>query len=266
MNWKDLFPKENRYFETDNGILYCGDCLEIMPKFSKKVFDAIITDPPYGITACKWDVVIPFEDMWKCLKKIRKNRTPIVLFGSEPFSSYLRISNIKEYKYDWVWIKSRILGHLVAKYRPLEQKEVISVFGKGRINYYPIKVKRNKTRIDKRKGENGSCQHLNFKNKVDRIAVYVDKFPTTVLFFKSEHNVGFYTHPTKKPLLLLEYLVKTYTNKGDLVLDFTCGSGTTLVACEKLNRRWIGIEIKEKYCEISKNRILKESKQKRLFL
>jgi len=128
--WKNKFPKENIYFETNNGILYCGDCLEVMKKFPKGVFDAVIADPPYGTTACKWDVVIPFEDMWRELKRTKKEKSPVVLFGSEPFSSYLRISNIKEYKYDWIWRKPQGIDPFMAKYRPLNNYEIISVFYK----------------------------------------------------------------------------------------------------------------------------------------
>jgi len=258
MIWKNKFPQENRYFETDKGILYCGDCLEIMKKFPEKIFDAIITDPPYGTTACKWDVVIPFEDMWRELKRIRKDRTSVVLFGSEPFSSYLRLSNIKEYKYDWIWNKVNISNPLLAKKQPLRCHEIISVFYKKQCKYFPQKNKGKKWhRGGKKEHTTPTIGKISLINKgSDKSNL---KYPKTIIIFSNADKTKNF-HPTQKPLALLEYLVKTYTNEGDLVLDFTCGSGTTLLACEKLNRRWIGIEINKEYCEISKQRIMKLQK------
>ncbi len=255
MNWKNNFPKENRYFETDNGILYKGDCLKIMELFEKNVFDAIITDLPYGATRFKWDFVIPFDEMWKRLKKIRKDRTPIVLFGSEPFSSLLRISNLKEYKYDWYWQKERVVNVFQVKKRAGLVIETISVFYKKQCLYNPQKTKYDgKKRTNKVK--NGTLGKL-IDNSCKTPKEYQDdgtRYPIQVLKFKRD-ILKSNLHPTQKPIALMEYLVKTYTNENDLVLDFTCGSGTTLVACEKLNRRWIGIELEEQYCEITKRRI-----------
>lgn len=252
MGWKDGFPQENRYFETDNGILYCGDCLGIMGKFPERVFDAIITDPPYGITACKWDTVIPFEDMWKQLKRIRKDKTPIALFGSEPFSSNLRMSNIKEYKYDWYWEKEQGSNFMSVKYMPFKVIENIIIFGKGRVCYYPQMEKgvpyKDKMRVIDIQQYMGKWMKKPIINKGTR-------YPKNKLYFQNDTKKGYSYHPTQKPLALLEYLIKTYTNEDDLVLDFTCGSGTTLVACEKLGRRWIGVEISQEYCEIAKQRI-----------
>jgi len=266
-DWKDLFPEENRYYETNNGILYKGKAIEMMSKFPKDIFDAIITDPPYGTTACKWDVVIPFEDMWRELKKIRKDRTPIVLFGSEPFSSLLRVSNLKEFKYDWIWVKDKPNNFALANKQPMKYHEVISVFYKKQCIY-------NK-QLERRTGSGSKrcnyivdnskrySEHLTLKDKPK----FYDKDwknPSSVQFFSTGRRQDL-VHPTQKPLELLEYLIKTYTNEGDLVLDFTCGSGTTLVACEKLNRRWIGIEINPEYCEITKKRIEEIIKQRGLF-
>jgi len=255
MNWRVLKDKlinsKYHYFHTDNGVLLYGDCLEVMSKFPEKIFDAIITDPPYGTTACKWDVIIPFEDMWRELKRIRKDRTPIVLFGSEPFSSLLRLSNIKEYKYDWIWDKVKPSGFQVVKYRPMMRTENIIVFGKNKINYFPIMIKREKIKKSKCYTESKSNP---LKYNDNRIRTYTHKYPVNIIQV-SNANQKEKLHPTQKPVALLEYLVKTYTNEGDLVLDFTCGSGTTLVACERLNRRWIGIEISEEYCKIAKKRL-----------
>jgi len=262
MNWKDQFPKENRYFETENGILYNAEAIETMSKFPQQIFDAIITDPPYGTTACKWDIVIPFDDMWRELKRIRKDRTPIVLFGSEPFSSLLRVSNFKEFKYDWIWEKSRKTGHLQAKKRPMVKHEIISVFYKKQPTYNPQGLVDCNFIKKNTEGRKKSRVYGKVPDKEVHIQTKTN-YPTTILKINNEHNVD--KHPTQKPLALLEYLIKTYTNEGDLVLDFTCGSGTTLVACEKLNRRWIGIEINEGYCEIAKKRIEEIIKQRGLF-
>lgn len=237
--------------------LYNADCLEKMKELPDKSVDLVLTDPPYGTTACKWDSIIPLEPMWEQLKRIIKPNGAIVMTASQPFTTTLISSNMKMFKYCWVWVKSRAIGHLVAKYRPMEKKEDILVFGKQRINFYPIKTKREKVRIDNRKKENvgGSCQHMSFKNKEDRKTTYEYKNPTTVLEFNNEHNVGEYKHPTQKPVALMEYLIKTYTSEGETVLDFTMGSGTTGVACKLLNRNFIGIELSEEYFKIAQNRI-----------
>jgi len=256
MNWKKDFPKE-KYFETEKGILYKGETIEIMSKFPNKIIDTIITDPPYGITSCKWDVIISFENMWFQLKRIRKDGTPIILFGTEPFASLLRISNLKEYKYDWIWDKKIPGAFMVAKYRPLPVYENIIVFGKGKINYYPIMIKgkkRRKMNKTNRKDGNISDNFNGLKGNYD--AGYYDMYyPKNIIKDISNANRKEKKHPTQKPLELMEYLIKTYSKENDLILDFTSGSGTTLLACEKLNRRWIGIELDEKYCEITKQRI-----------
>lgn len=228
--------------------LYNGDCLEIMDKLIKdgvKV-DAIITGPPYGTTACKWDSIIPFEPMWGRLKQLRKNDSAIVLFGSEPFSSALRMSNIKEYKYDWIWKKSLKVGFQNANRRPMKQHDLISVFcnhiyiPQGIVEY----GKQNKR---------GSVGEFSSNVNTQKYTQKYTNYPTMFLDFKSETG----SHPTQKPVALLEYLIRTYTNEGDTVLDFTMGSGTTGVACANTNRNFIGIELDEKYFEIAKERIEK---------
>lgn len=235
------------------------DCLELMKSIPDGSIDAIITDPPYWTTACKWDTVIPFEPMWEQLKRIIKPNGAIVLFGSEPFSSALRMSNIKQYKYDWIWKKSRALWHLVAKYRPMSNNEIISVFWKWKVNYYPIKEKRENPRIDRRKKwmQFWTCQHLWSKNilEEDKISVYDFRNPTTVLEIKNEHNWWKNRHPTQKPVSLIEYLIKTYTNEWETVLDFTMWSGTTGVACKNTNRNFIWIELDKWYFDIATERI-----------
>lgn len=232
--------------------LYKGDCLEVMDvliAMGVKV-DAIITDPPYGTTACKWDSVIPFEDMWKRLKLLRKDNTPIVLFGSEPFSSYLRLSNIKEFKYDWIWDKKIPSGMSYARFQPMRQTENISVFYNNKINFNPQMIKREKPIKSGGMGKSDSAMTNSYKplNKI-----YNYKNPVTLIQFDKIRQGSI--HPTQKPVALMEYLIKTYTNEGDTVLDFTMGSGTTGVACKRLNRNFIGIELDDNYFNIAKERI-----------
>jgi len=260
MNWKDEFPQENRYLETDNGILYNAEATQTMSKFPEKIFDAVITDPPYGTTKCKWDTVIPFDKMWRELKRIRKDRTPIVLFGSEPFSSYLRLSNIKEYKYDLVWQKQKPVNFFHLKRQFGKVTEYVHLFYKKQCKYNPQMTIIKNAKIGQKSGiTKKSFNSITSGTSTNyKIRPYIEKgtrYPINILKF-NRVDESKYVHPTQKPLALLEYLVKTYTDEGDLVLDFTCGSGTTAMACEKLNRRWVGIELEEKYCGISKERIL----------
>lgn len=238
--------------------IFNGDCLEVMDNLIQQEIkvDAIITDIPYGTTRCKWDSIIPFEEMWKRIKEIRKPTTPIVLFGSEPFSSYLRLSNIKEYKYDWKWEKTQATGFFNVKKQPMRCIEDICVFYQKQCLYNPQKTEGHKP-------VNSYTKYLSTVNKTE---VYgkctkelsgggnTDRFPRQLLTYSSDKQTC-YLHPTQKPLELMEYLVKTYSNENDLVLDFTMGSGTTGVACKKLNRDFIGIELDENYFNIAKERI-----------
>mgnify|MGYP003631449516 CR=1 FL=1 len=219
-----------------------GDCLELMKEITTGSIDAIITDPPYGTTACKWDSVIDFSLMWEQLNRIIKPNGAIVLFGSEPFSSALRMSNIKNYKYDWVWMK-RPVNFLNAKKQPLRKTERISVFNVKKYNPQGLI---EKTRINKR----SNSTETNGKHGKENVSHYTN-YPTDVLEFIGERGL----HPTQKPIALMEYLIKTYTNENETVLDFTMGSGSTGVACVNINRNFIGIEQDEKYFEIAKKRI-----------
>ncbi len=233
-----------------------GECIEQMKLIPSGSIDAIITDPPYGTTACKWDSVIPFEPMWEQLNRIIKPNGAIVLFGSEPFSSALRMSNIKNYKYDWIWEKTQATGHLNAKKQPLRSNELISVFYKKQCTYNPQKTQGHKPM-------NSGVRKLSVQNKSE---VYgkatkelpfggnTDRYPRTNIVFKSDKQKS-YLHPTQKPILLMEYLIKTYTNENETVLDFTMGSGSTGVAAVNTNRSFIGIEMDDKYFEIAKERI-----------
>lgn len=238
--------------------LYNGDCLEVMDNLIQQGIkvDAIITDIPYGTTACSWDSVIPFEKMWGCCNKLIKDNGAIVLFGSEPFASYLRISNIKEFKYDWVWKKSKSGSAFTAKYRPVNKHEMICVFGKGKITYNPqMEVGAPYTRTHKISECDTNNHRMGF-NKKEIVSVNEGyRYPITVQEFQQKWRRQDQVHPTQKPIALMEYLIKTYTNEGDTVLDFTMGSGTTGVACKNTNRNFIGIELDEKYFNIAKDRI-----------
>ena len=239
----------------ENIQLYNGDCLEVMDKLIEQgvKVDAIITDPPYGTTSCKWDSVIPFDEMWKRLNKLVKNNGAIVLFGSEPFSSILRVSNINNFKYDWIWYKNKPTGHLNAKIMPLKEHEVISVFSLSKCLYHPqgtTEINKIQSKKDTKTtiGNGYSTFGKNNKTTIQKIGNY----PRSILKFnKPAKNI----HPTQKPVDLLEYLIKTYTLENEIVLDFTMGSGSTGVACVNTNRKFIGIELDKKYFEIAKERI-----------
>lgn len=231
--------------------LYHGDCLEIMPSIPDKSIDMILCDLPYGTTACKWDVVIPFEPLWKEYKRIIKDRGCIALFGSEPFSSYLRMSNIKQYKYDWVWDKVRGVGHLNAKIRPLLSTENVIVFNEK--GFYSPQMR---DRYKPRKSQNKSTQQVYGKSlDVFEGEVLNKKYPINLITFSKSDMTKNKLHPTQKPVALLEYLIKTYTIEGETVLDNCMGSGSTGVACVNTGRNFIGIEKEQKYFEIAQKRI-----------
>ena len=232
-----------------------GECLEQMKLIPSGSIDAIITDPPYGTTQCKWDSVIPFKPMWEQLSRIIKPNGAILLFGSEPFSSALRMSNIKNYKYDWVWEKSKATNFLNAKKQPLRAKENILVFYKKQPTYNPQMTKGKSYNKGIRKKQTkddvyGSFNQTEVKSEGNR-------YPRDVLYFKTAETEGKTFHKTQKPVKLMEYLIKTYTNENETVLDFTMGSGSTGVAAKNLNRSFIGIEMDNKYFEIAKERINK---------
>ncbi len=249
--------------------LHKGDCLEVMKSIPSGSIDAIITDPPYGTTACKWDSVIDFDLMWEQLNRIIKPNGAIVLFGSEPFSSALRMSNIKNYKYDWKWDKVTGMGHLCAKFQPMQKIEDIMIFGKGKIAYNPQMERLTDFEYDKKISKLGKKDTHISKSKLtgankqlsaqDRdIERYRFKHPNNVIIYSKynkECNNTKRVHPTQKPVALMEYLIKTYTNENETVLDFTMGSGSTGVAAKNLNRNFIGIEQDENYFNIAKERM-----------
>ena len=242
-----------------------GDCLELMKDIPDGSVDAIITDPPYGTTKCKWDSVIPFDLMWNQLNRIIKPNGAIVLFGSEPFSSALRMSNIKNYKYDWKYRKQQGTGFLNAKKQPLRDTEDIIVFYKKQCLYNPQMRYTGITRKGIVKAKEKNLDDYVYRKGIIGKTVYKDngyKYPLTTLEnlydknrFDSSKEKRKDRHPTQKPVALIEYLIKTYTHENETVLDFTMGSGSTGVACKNLNRKFIGIELDETYFNIAKERI-----------
>lgn len=202
----------------------------------------------YGTTSCAWDSVIPFAPMWECIKRVIKPRGAVVLFGSEPFSTMLRASNLDWYKYDWVWDKQGTANFAVAKYQPLRAVENIMIFGNGATNYYP-KMRQGKMRG---KGGGGKCDINGISPTYTVNDVY---YPTNVIRISNANFDGRGLHPTQKPIDLMAYLVETYTQPGETVLDFTCGSGSTGVACAETGRNFIGIEKDSDYFAIASDRI-----------
>lgn len=228
--------------------LYNGDCLEIMNDIPNKSIDLILCDLPYGTTRCKWDSILPFDELWKHYNRIIKDNGAIVLFGAEPFSSALRMSNIDNYKYDFIWEKEQGVNQLNAKRQPLRKHENISVFYKKPPTYNPQMSKGKPYKINR-----NTTTDLYDKQKPSSCVNYGDRYPTTILKFNRELHPRY--HPTQKPVALLEYLIKTYTNEGEIVLDNCMGSGSCCIASINTNRRFIGIEKDIKYFNIAQNRI-----------
>lgn len=252
--------------------LHKGDCLEVMKQIPNQSIDAIITDPPYGTTACNWDSVIPFDLMWEQLNRIIKPNGAIVLFGSQPFTSALLMSNVKRFRHQWQWVKTRPTGAFQAKYMPMKANEDILVFGLNKVNYYPIMVKRTEAefKASYRKNDSKSWGN-NIQGHKDNLIIRKSKdeqwykYPTNILNIKKDTKRNGKSHPTQKPVLLMEYLIKTYTKENQTVLDFTMGSGSTGVACLNTNRKFIGIEMDDKYFDIATKRISKNQSQLTIF-
>ena len=238
-----------------------GDCLELMKDIPNGSIDMILCDLPYGTTACKWDTIIPFDKLWEQYERIIKQNGAILLFGTEPFSSMLRVSNIKLYKYDWIWLKTRPSNFFAAKFMPLNDKEIISVFSYGGINngaknpmkYFPQGIK-NINRIAKNVNTGGKigAEHKTSLNDGRLYHQTTTGYPNNLIEFNNDLNTE---HPTQKPIALCEYLIKTYTNEDELVLDNTAGSGTTAIACLKTNRQFIVMEKEQKYYDIILKRV-----------
>ena len=236
---------------------YCMDCFDGMSQIDDKSIDMILCDLPYGTTQCSWDIVIPFEPLWKEYKRIIKDNGAIVLFGMEPFSSYLRISNIKMFKYDWIWDKVKGTGFLNAKKQPMRNHEIISVFYKRQCKYYPQMTENHERKTSLK---NRNHPQTKVYGKMDKVTYYDStvRYPRSIQVFSTDTQISS-IHPTQKPVALCEYLIKTYTDAGDLVLDNCAGSCSTGIACHDSGRRFIGFE-KDKWIFERANKRLDEHK------
>lgn len=245
--------------------IHNADCLEKMKEISDKSIDMILCDLPYGTTACKWDTIIPFEPLWQQYKRIIKDNGAIVLTASQPFTSRLVMSNIDMFKYEWIWEKEKGVGYQIAKFRPMQEHENILIFCLSTLKYNPIMELRDKPYTRKgcvgdiKKTQNGVCP---ISNEIIKDRTYTHKYPKSIKRFTRDKIK---IHPTQKPVALFEYLIKTYTNEGDLVLDNCSGSGTTAIACLGTNRKYICIEKDEIYYQKSLERVEEYNKQLKLF-
>lgn len=235
--------------------IYNEDCLEGMKRIPDKSVDMILCDLPYGTTACKWDTIIPFEPLWEQYNRVIKDDGAIVLFGSEPFSSSLRMSNIKNYKYDWNWIKTKAGNFALCKKNPMKLHENIMVFYKN----FPTYNLWNLTKLEKpikssRKNKGSNLGHCVDKGNYEQTHTGYHK---SNLYFSNKSGKGYSFHPTQKPVSLFEYLIKTYTNENETILDNCMGSGTTAIACVNTNRNFIGFELDETYFNLANERIAK---------
>lgn len=228
--------------------IHYSDLFELCETLDDDSVDMILCDLPYGVTACEWDVRIPMEPMWEQFKRVIKSRGAIVLTATEPFASMLRMSNLGMYKYDWVWDKITGKGHLVAKIRPLQQHEYILVFGKGAINYNPIMRRRLKSE----RATEGRRTQIMGGETTNYSVIRFDYYPKTLLTISNRQSI----HPTQKPVKLFEYLIKTYTQPGEVVFDPCVGSGTTALAAIKSGRHYICGDSSEEYVEIARQRIM----------
>jgi len=254
--------------------LHHGDCLEVMREIPDASVDMILCDLPYGTTACAWDSVIPFDQLWAQYRRITKPNAAIVLTASQPFTSALIMSNVAWFKYEWIWEKGRASGFVHAKNKPMKAHENVCVFSSGttvhasqslsRMPYFPQMEEGEPYARTHTKTNTGKLNHAPSKANEAFVGTTSEnsgtRYPRSVKFF-SNHNVG-KVHPTQKPVALMEYLIRTYTNEGQTVLDNTMGSGTTGVACANTNRKFIGIERDDRYFEIAKARIEQATQSK----
>lgn len=263
----------------ENNTIHCGDCLDLMPQIADNSVDMILCDLPYGTTCCKWDVIIPFEPLWEQYERITKNNAPIILFGSQPFTSQLVTSNIKCFREELIWVKNKSASGLSSANRHLKIHEDIIVFSySSYYTYNPIKwevaddfvIRRRTLEIAE---ETNNIIGIKVRSRVRKVDDG-SRFPISILPFKVPYSAkknskrkegDFRVHPTQKPVELLRYLIRTYSNENDVVLDNTMGSGSTIVAAIRENRQYIGIEKDEHYFEIAKHRIENEQRQLTLF-
>jgi len=229
-----------------------------MNNIPDKFVDCIITDLPYGTTQCKWDTIIPFEPLWKQYNRVIKDNGAIVLFGTEPFSSHLRLSNLKNYKYDWIWDKVKGTGFLNAKKQPMRNHELISVFYKKQCTYNPQKTYGHKMKKSYRSKDLQTEVYGEMKN--DYTYESTERYPRSIQVFSTDTQNSS-LHPTQKPVALIEYLIKTYTNEGEIILDSCAGSMTTGVAAINTNRKVICIENDNEIFNVGRNRIIEYLKE-----
>lgn len=241
-------------FEETPYLLLCGDSLDKLKELPDNSFDAIICDLPYGTTSCSWDSIIPFEPLWEQYKRVLKENGCAVLFGSQPFTSALIMSNPSWFKYELIWDKNKCGSPGLAKYRPMKTHENICVFAKNKTVYNPQMVAGEPYKRNPPKSIRCNNHKYGFSN-TKGIENHGVRYPKSIIPISRDFSAQQQVHPTQKPVPLLEWLVKTYTNENDVVLDNTMGSGSTGVACIKLNRKFVGIEINEDYVNIAKNRI-----------
>lgn len=240
-----------------------GNCLDRMKEIPDGSVDMVLCDLPYGTTQCKWDSVIPFEPLWAQYRRVCKDNAAIVLFGAEPFSSFLRISNLQWFKYDWIWDKVKGTGFLNAKKQPMRNHEIISVFYQKQCVYHPQKTSGHPMKRSFRRRELQTDVYGEMKN--DNKYASTERYPRSIQVFSTDTQNSS-LHPTQKPIALLEYLIKTYTNDGETVLDNCMGSGSTGVAALNIGRNFIGIELDEHYFAIAKARLDRETAQVRMEL
>ena len=239
-------------------MLHLGDCLDVMQGIPDGSVDMVCTDPPYGTTACKWDSVIPFAPMWAQVWRVVKPKGFVALTAVQPFSSAITMSQVEFFKYEWIWRKSKATGHLNAKKLPMRQHEVILIFSKGSVSYNPQMIDKGLKARAAQKTVNSKGSYGNFDEGIFRTVPYNLGYPKTVIDFNDAfHDREAGLHPTQKPVALMEYLIRTYTNPGETVLDFTMGSGTTGVAAANTGRRFIGIELDADYFNAASTRIQK---------
>lgn len=231
-----------------------GDCLELMSEIPDMSVDMILCDLPYGTTACSWDTIIPFDRLWAEYKRIIKDNGAIVLTASQPFTSALVMSNPSMFRCEWIWEKSTVTGHLNAKKMPMKAHEHVLVFSKKTSNYFPQKTLGHQRKVSLVKHKKGSKHTPNYRTYSDTSYDSTERYPRSVIKFATDKQRSA-LHPTQKPVALFEYLVKTYSKEGDLVLDNCAGSGTTGVACENTNRQYILIEKEQKYVDVINNRL-----------
>jgi site-specific DNA-methyltransferase (adenine-specific) len=243
-------------YRSENLWFMNGDCLERMKEIPDGSVDMVLTDPPYGTTACKWDTVLDLDRMWVELKRVIKSNGAIVMTASQPFTTTLIASNMKMFKYCWVWDKKKGGNIQVLKWQPYKVHEDVVVFSSGPVKYYPIKTKQKE-----RTGKTYSAGEANGVPNYGDLRTYNDKHPKSIIEVSNANQRG-KVHPTQKPVALMEYLIRTYTNEGETVLDFTSGSFTTGVACVNLDRNFIGIEMDDHYYDIGTERVLKALAEK----